>query len=264
MSSAVYLPGDADRRALLAAAVCALALPLVLPRQAWTPALALATAAAVLAAIYHGYASEAAAKSATSPPLATGATDASSRRLPKGKNKGYVVGDSLAFAPVDPELYTLRAPAPPDLVHDPRPRRTLRHLALRGPLLDVVRKAARLGARNGNTASGARAMVALEDFFARYHRALLSKDAEFAARTLETLRDTRAVALNAIEDLALTVPLSLGRPVRAASEAARAETLRCMSTLAAKHAPSLSPALASAAWGAPLAHDARRGQSTLF
>jgi hypothetical protein len=130
-----------------------------------------------------------------------------------------------------------------------------KHLYLRkgGSLAEKVHRAAVLGSRNGNSGSGTKAIVTLEDFFNRYHRALVSSDPDLAKRTLEVLRDTRTIALNAIEDLAFTVPISLSKPIRIASEAARSETLECMSTLVMKHAPSMSPGLSASMsqWASP-------------
>lgn len=257
------VPDHSDRRFMAAAAIVAVTIPAVLPRAAWGPALIFVVAASALTFLYVGHVALSASSSA-SPPASSlmaggGGVDGSS----SGRGGGERGGGSTClppFAPIDPVLYTLRAPSPTDLVHLETPRRALRHLALRrgGKLFGVVRRAALLGARNGNAASGTRVLAALEDFFARYHRALASDDPNLAARTLEVLRDTRIVALNAVEDLAMTVPLALGRPVRTASDAVRSETLLCMATLASKHAPSMSPSLKAGAWAAPLAHDPSR------
>jgi len=199
---------------------------------------------------------------------------------PPAKNKDANENDRgvlrrPSFASLDPELYTLRLPGTAELERDRRPSRgALRHLAFRGGgrLLSLVRRAARLGARNGNSASGARALAALEDFFARHHRAMLSPDADLAARTLEAMRDTRVVALNALQDLTLTVPIALAVPIRAACEAARIETQRCLAAVADLHSSSgTAPGLAAVASTivAPAAHDPRRegaggGKNLLF
>jgi hypothetical protein len=124
-----------------------------------------------------------------------------------------------------------------------RARAAYPHTALRmsGALLRRLRVAARLGAANGNRGSGQRAMTAFEDFFERYHWALLSDDAELAARTLPVLCDTRRLALNSLQDIAFRVPRALAGPVRTATEAARIETLGCMRALSAKHKRGGSP-----------------------
>jgi hypothetical protein len=169
-----------------------------------------------------------------------------------------------ALDELDGELYTLR-------VRDGGTR----HLALRqgGSLLRRVRRAAELGASRGNSASGARAAAALEDFFTRYHWALLHGDdgadgdakkgpdtRGLIPRTLATLRDTRALALNALAEIAFAVPLSHARPVRRAVEAARVETLTCLETLATKLARTdpVATQVAAAAWRGPTPHDPRR------
>jgi hypothetical protein len=153
------------------------------------------------------------------------------------------------FAPVDPELYPLRMPSAFALESDRHPRRLLKNLAFRsgGGLLRQVRRAARLGSRNGNRGSGARALVALEDFFVRHHHAMLSSDPDLVVRSLETMRDDRTTALNALQDLTMTLPYA--EPVRRACEAAREETQRCMAALADRHDrhPSGSPSLSAAA-----------------
>lgn len=164
---------------------------------------------------------------------------------------------------MDAELYTLRA----------REGGT-RHVALRrgGELLRRVRRAAALGTERGNTASGARALVALEDFFMRYHWALLKADEALSAgtrghegpdtgdlvsRTLSTMRDTRAVALNALAEIAFALPLPLAGPVRRAVAATRAETLACLEVLATRlaRADPVAAQVASAAWRGPTPHD---------
>ena len=241
--------GPDGTRTLAALAVCVLALPLIVPRASLPSVLAAATAAAAVYALllFDG--------------RGTGETDKGQDSIsrPPHERHGLSSGHVLPpFAPIDSELYTLRVPLSPELVLQRRPRQALKHLASHGDLIDRVLRAARLGARNGNSGSGSRALASLEDFFARYHRALVSRDPALASRTLETLRDTRVVALNALTDLTMTVPLALGGPIEAAIERARSETLRCMSALAARHAPSGSPALRSAAWSTPLPHDAAR------
>ena len=225
-----------DRRALLAAAVIFLAIPTIFPKSLWTPILVGMVVVGFLMLLYDG--------------------GADPDQIGSAKKK-----KSSEFAPVDPSLYTLRT-IPTDAI-DLKDvdglSRALRHLSLRngGKLLDKVRKASIVGSRNGNRGSGTKALVTLEDFFNRYHRALASEDPDLARRTLEVLRDTRTVALNAIEDLTFTVPLALSKPIREASESVRAETLECMSTLVLKHSPSLSPSLRAALthWSSPLPND---------
>ena len=256
-------------RLLLSAAVLAAALPLLVPLDALPRVLATAvTVAAIAFVLLDGQAPHPAATALKSMDKRCGEIDVEKR------SKGGVDmdvdkrgGTLRPFAAVDTELYTLRSLSPAELVLQRHPRRLLPHLAFRGPLLSLVRRAARLAARNGNSASGARAMVALEDFFARYHHALLSPDVELAVRSLQTMRDTRATALNALQDLSLTVPIALGGPMRQAAEAARNETQRCMAALADRHAPSLSPSLSAAAsaWSAPQAHDPQHSRpNSLF
>jgi hypothetical protein len=272
-----------DERALLAGAVCIAAVLAVVPMSAQPRALAALVAAGALVWLSRGYY---AAGGGSVSPTSYASTQQAAAEAAYEPDRGVGTGDILAaargqtaqrkqpvqqkqrprFAPLDAQLYTLRVPdvatsraawidAP-----EAAARGQLRHLALRGRLMGVVRRAARLGARNGNSTSGVRAMAALEDFFSRYHRALLSSDAEYAARTLGTLRDTRAVALNALHDISLSVPIDLGERVLMATDAAREETLRCMSTLAAHHAPSGSPALAVADWSAPMPADVGAGR----
>jgi hypothetical protein len=246
--------GPDGTRTLAALAVCILALPLVVPRASLPSVLAAATAAAAVYALLFGGAGIHWGDSDSEGPQKH-PRDGKRDSKRHGLSSGHVLPP---FAPIDSELYTLRVPLSPELVLQRRPRQALKHLALHGDLIDRVLRAARLGARNGNSGSGSRALASLEDFFARYHRALVSRDPALASRTLETLRDTRVVALNALTDLTMTVPLALGGPIEAAIERARSETLRCMGVLAARHAPSGSPALRSAAWSTPLPHDPAR------
>jgi hypothetical protein len=248
MRSVHSMTGDSDVRALCVVAVVALAVVVVVPRHAQGRAIALISAVASLAWLY------------TSHPVPARCSGDDTSRVKKTPSES-----PPPFAPLDPELYTLRVPYTPQAKaawiassDDGAARSQLRNLSLRSRgLLVAVRKAARLGSRNGNSASGVRAMAALEDFFSRYHRAVLSSDADFAARTLDTLRDTRVVALNALNDVFLTVPAPLGGRVLRAMDTARDETLRCMSTLVSRHAASGSPtmAAASARWGSPSPHD---------
>ena len=245
-------PDEADRLALYAVAVAAAALLLIVPRPAQGRVLAAVAAASALAWIAWTYRS------------ASGGQQASKAVASDDGGKNHR-SPRRQFASMDPELYTLRAPIGADAraawIDGPEAlaRGELRNLALRGTLCAVVRRAARLGSRNGNAASGVRAMAALEDFFARYHRALLSSDVDYAARTLDVLRDTRVVALNALQEVLLSVPPDLGKRVLKATDAARTETLRCMSTLAVRHAPRGSPTLdaARSRWASPAPHDPR-------
>ena len=250
--------GSRDARTFAAVAVCVLALPMIVPRAALPSVLVAATAAALAYALLaHGR------DEAIKDEEPRGVIDANDRDDAAGRSRrrrGISFGQAMPeFAAIDSELYTLRVS--PRLPLERQPRRALKHLASHGDLIDRVLRAARLAARNGSAGSGTRALSALEDFFARYHRSLASDDAALAARTLEVLRDTRASALNAINDLTFSVPAALGGPIEAAREAVRKETLRCMATLATKHAPSRSPALGAAAWSAPLPLDPGRERS---
>ena len=221
-----------DRKIFLAAIVLFLAIPSVFPRSLWLQILVAMVAAGFVAFLF-----------------------VSDESIVKDEF------NNKEFAPVDPTLYSLRTIHPDEIdLKDPDGiARTFRHLSFRrgGKLLEKVRRASLMGARNGNKASGTKALATLEDFFNRYHRALASEDPDLAKRTLEVLRDTRSVALNAIEDLSFTVPLALARPIRQASESVRSETLECMSTLVLKHSPSLSPSLRAALthWSSPLPND---------
>ena len=236
---------DADTRALFALATVASAIVLVVPRHLQGRAL---TALSCASALYWLY-----------PSVWRRSDDATQQQQAESpeKPRGRRTARNGVVASVDPDLYTLRVSS----VKDSRSGvvGNTRNLALRirGRLEAEVRKAARLGSRNGNAASGVKAMSALEDFFSRYHRAVLSNDAEFAARTLDVLRDTRAVALNALNDISMTVPSPIGGRVLKAIDLARDETLRCMSTLVARHAASGSPTMAAAAgrWNSPTPHD---------
>ena len=168
---------------------------------------------------------------------------------------------------IDGELYTLRA------------RKGTRHLALRrgGELLRRVSRAAALGGAHGNSASGARATTALEDFFMRYHWALLKSDEALSkgvvmhrgpdtngliSRTLSTLRDTRIVAMNSLQEISFTVPLSMAGPVRRAVALARSETLACLEVLATRlaRADPVAAQVASVAWRGPTPHDPLLGR----
>ena len=233
-----------DRRALLAAAVVFVAIPMIFPSSMWPPILLGAVVAGLLTILYWSKLSN----------LSNLSEDA---YCVENNNKRK---SPSSFAPIDPSLYTLRMPLISS-IDISMLRKNFKHLYLRkgGSLAKKVHKAVVLGSRNGNNGSGTKAIVTLEDFFIRYHRALVSSDPDLAKRTLEVLRDTRVVALNAIEDLAFTVPIALSKPIRIASEAARTETLECMSTLAMKHAPALSPGLSASMsqWASPRPNDPR-------
>ena len=275
-SSSYYALDGADGRALLASAVCVAAFLLSVPRASQPRALAALSALAALAWIGWSYRGAASASAAEQDAERRGQGGSSSNAGTTSDvltaSNGGRARKKTSFASIDAELYTLRVPATAEAraawIDAPAAsaRGQLRNLALRGPLLDLVRRAARLGSRNGNSASGVRAKAALEDFFARYGRAMLSRDASYAARTLDVLRDTRAVALNALNDVSLSVPPSLGRRALRAIDAAREETLRCMTRLAERHAPSRLPELAAAAarWAAPAPADGRRSCRELF
>lgn len=268
-----------DQRTLYAAAVLAAVVIFVVPRAAQTRALLLISAAAALAWLYvssnpffltsfsqQGQSGQSKKKTQNDKSMMMLSKKQMIRKEHDHNHEPaeYAKDDDMPpFAPIDRELYTLRVPEIRgrgwiDSSNDRAARSELRNLALRSRnLINVVRKAARLGARNGNTASGVKAMSALEDFFSRYHRAILSGDPEYAARTLEVLRDTRVVALNALNDVSLTVPQLLGGRALHAIDLTRDETLRCMSTLVARHAASGSPDMAAAAgqWSSPSPHD---------
>ena len=239
---------DADTRALFALATIASAIVFVVPRHLQGRALTALSCASVLYWLYP---------SVWRSDAAMAQQHQAEDSTEKATSRGRRTARNGVVASVDPELYTLRV----SRVRDSRSGvvGNTRNLALRirGRLEAEVRKAARLGSRNGNAASGVKAMSALEDFFSRYHRAVLSNDAEFAARTLDVLRDTRAVALNALNDISMTVPSPIGGRVLKAIDLARDETLRCMSTLVARHAASGSPTMAAAAgrWNSPTPHD---------
>lgn len=164
---------------------------------------------------------------------------------------------------MDPELYTMRA------------RGCTKHLALRrdGLLLRLVRRAASIGSRRGNSASGDRAIAALEDFFMRYHWALLRADdailsrptpgpdtTDLISRTLATLSDTRTIALNCIQEITFNIPLAMAGPVTRAVSAVREETLMCLEVLVDRLAQSdpVAAQVASAAWRGPTPHDPLR------
>ena len=115
-----------------------------------------------------------------------------------------------------------------------------------------------------------RALVALEDFFIRYHWALVSADDALRvrrasgpdtdgllSRTLAIMCDTRVVALNALEDITFVVPLSTAGPVRRAVEAARRETLACLEVLATRLSQTdpVAAQVASVAWRGPVPND---------
>lgn len=245
-------PLPSDRKALLAAAAVFAVIPVIFPKSLWMPILVGLVAVGFVFLLYGGG------------DLFSG-RDLSGEQRRSFRDRIWSANvppvPKREFAPIDPSLYTLRTVPPEeiDLKDVDSLRNHFRHLALRndGKLLDKVRKASLVGARNGNRGSGTKALVSLEDFFNRYHRALASKDPELAKRTLEVLRDTRTVALNAVEDLSFTVPLALSKSIREASESVRAETLECMSTLVLKHSPSLSPSLRASLthWSSPLPND---------
>lgn len=159
---------------------------------------------------------------------------------------------SAAPDPLDPALYTLRTLPTSRTAATTDGGTAVKNLSVRegGRVLSAVLRAARAGERHGNGASGRRALAVLEDFYARYHRALLDGSAggpELAARTLGVLSDSRVEALNAIHELSMCLPPSRKGVVLRAAEAVRVDTLRCERMLAARHAPSLSPSLAVAA-----------------
>lgn len=136
-----------------------------------------------------------------------------------------------------------------------------RHLRSRdnGRLYDLVVRASNLGRHRGNTASGVRAMKALEDFFTRYHWALLKRPAEVAMlnRTLQMLIDTRSLAMASLEELRFMVPLANAGPIDRAATAVRMQTLACLEILAARLAR-LDPIMAQVAyagWRGPTAHN---------
>lgn len=186
---------------------------------------------------------------------------------------GVVIGKGAAAPPVslDNELYTMRARAQ-------GPGGT-KHLALRrgGRLLRLVSRASAIGVRRANSASGDRAVSALEDFFMRYHWALLRADDAIAARpaglsrpdtsdlisrTLAVLCDTRTVALNALQEITFTIPLPLAGPVTRAVAAVREETLMCLEILVDRLAQSdpVAAQVASTAWRGPIPHDPLRSR----
>lgn len=148
---------------------------------------------------------------------------------------------------VDPELFTLRRQ---------RASAGAPHTALRPDVLAALAAlAARFRARSHRGATD-RASACLEDFFARYDRALLSDDADLAARTVPVLVDTRTSALNSIHDLAFAAPQALTKDVEAAIEVVRQSTQACLAVLARKYRR--SPGMRAAWWRPPYAADARR------
>lgn len=233
-----------DRRALLAVALVLISVPMVFPSSLWPPILLVAVVVGILVFLYNDNAK----------------TTLNERHERHERLDGTDKSKTINVSPIDPSLYTLKMLNSGGSIHSLRKtKQAFKHLSLRkgGSLVDKVHRAALLGSKNGNNGSGTKAMAALEDFFSRYHRALMSSSPELAQRTLEVLRDTRVVALNAIEDLAFTVPIALSAPVRIASEAVRSETLECMSTLVLKHSPSMSPSLRASMsqWASPRPHD---------
>lgn len=134
-----------------------------------------------------------------------------------------------AFAPIDAEMYGLRLPNPYQAKNVPTP-----HLLKRPrPFVKAIHRATRLGAKNGSAAASTRLVGALEDFFTRVDNAMaLPLPADpLAHMTFGTLRDGRAAALSALQELGFSVPEVNAKPLRAAERAVVAETTRAMRLL---------------------------------
>jgi hypothetical protein len=131
------------------------------------------------------------------------------------------------FAPVDAEMYGLRLPGPYQARSIPTP-----HL-LRRPraLVRAVQRVVRLAAKNGSAAASTRLVGALEDFFTRVDNAMANPVDALSHMTFGTLRDGRAAALAALQELGFAVPEVRAGPVRAAERAVVAETTRAMRLL---------------------------------
>jgi len=128
------------------------------------------------------------------------------------------------FAPVDAEMYGLRLPDPYRANKIPTP-----HLLKRpDEFVRVVKRVVRIAMMNGSAAAATRLVGALEDFFTR---ADPSKTNSLSHMTFGTLRDVRAVAMAALQEIGFTVPEVRSRPVREAEKAVVSETTRTMRIL---------------------------------
>lgn len=147
---------------------------------------------------------------------------------------------------LDADMYTLRTMAP-------LTGRPLRHLGARPGVVRVLVRALtpHLAANRGAVW---RIVAVLEDFYARCDAAMLDEDGGMARRTLRTLLDTRAEALNALHSLSYAVPNSLQRPLDEARHTVRRDTQRCLAALGNRHVE----ALRGVDWAPPYASDARR------
>jgi hypothetical protein len=129
-----------------------------------------------------------------------------------------------SFAPIDADMYGLRLPGPYKARAIPTP-----HLLRRPkPFLRALRRVLRIADMTGSTAAATRLVGALEDFFSRADRVIVDPLAPMA---FGTLRDARAAALAALQELGFAVPEVRAGPVRAAEAAVIAETTRTMRSL---------------------------------
>lgn len=131
------------------------------------------------------------------------------------------------FAPVDAEMYGLRLPGPYQAHSIPTP-----HLLKRpAPFIRAIKRIVRLGAMNGSVAATTRLVGALEDFFTRSDNAMVRPLDPLSHMTFGTLRDGRATALAALQELGLSVPEVRAGAVRSAERAVVVETTRTMRLL---------------------------------
>lgn len=133
------------------------------------------------------------------------------------------------FAPVDAEMYGLRLPDPYRARNIPTP------YLLKRPdrFVRAIKRVIRIATLNGSAAAATRLVGALEDFFTRADNemTLSSKNNPLSHMTFGTLRDVRAVALAALQEIGFTVPEVRSRAVREAEKAVVSETTRTMRLL---------------------------------
>lgn len=150
---------------------------------------------------------------------------------------------------LDTDMYTLRNLAP-------IARRPLLHLIARPALATALAGVARTHLHRSRGAVW-RMLACLEDFFARYDSAMVDDaDPDRARRSMRTLLDTRAEALNVMHTIAFALPESTPayEQLQAARHLVRRTTQRCLAVLANRR----RAALRGVEWAPPYALDPRK------
>lgn len=157
-------------------------------------------------------------------------------------------GDAASAASFDADLFTLRTVAPAQ-------GRPLRHLPARPGVVRAL-VAAVTPLVHANRGGVWRVVAALEDFYARCDVCMVDRSGAQARRSMRTLLDTRAEALNALHALTMAdaLPGAQQRALNAARRIVRRNTQRCLATLAHRHRNTLR----GTDWAPPYASDPRR------